>query len=181
EAEMLMCTAVIVVTGAPVLPAWADQSDALEQCAANSPMSPQRRLESCTAAIAGQQQNPQSLAIAYDRRGDVYLSLRDYGRANADFDQAVKLDPRNANAFNDRGRAVAATEQFYRAIADFDEATALDAKPVCELVNRGKALRRLDRRAPPIQAVHRARRFHKRPSGALFGWGLASQIKARWD
>jgi tetratricopeptide (TPR) repeat protein len=181
EAEMRILTAVIVVTGALVLPAWADQSDALEQCVANSPMSPQRRLESCTAAIAGQQQNPQNLAIAYDRRGDVYLSLRDYGRASADFDQAVKLDPRNANAFNDRGRAFAATEQFDRAIADFDQAIALDAKHVNALVNRGTALRRMGRLDAAIQDFDRALALNSRHYGALFGRGLAYQDKGRWD
>ena len=55
EAEMRILTAAIFVTVGLVFPAWAEQPDAQEQCAADIPMPSQQRLESCTAAIEGGQ------------------------------------------------------------------------------------------------------------------------------
>ena len=45
------------------------------------------------------------LAIAYYERGNAYANLGDLARAIADYDEALRLDPELAGAYNNRGLA----------------------------------------------------------------------------
>jgi lipoprotein NlpI len=60
-------------------------------------------------------------------------------RAIQDYDQAIKLDPNDATAFNNRGRAYNDKGQYDRAIADFNEAIRLDPKYRSAYFERGLA------------------------------------------
>jgi len=57
----------------------------------------------------------------------VYQRQEKYDRAIADFDQAIKLDPKSAIAFANRGWTYLNKREYDRAIADLDKATALDS------------------------------------------------------
>jgi lipoprotein NlpI len=57
----------------------------------------------------------------------------------ADSDEAIRLDPKFAAAFNARGNLYRATGDLQRAMADYDEAIRLDGKTPIEFVNRGTA------------------------------------------
>ena len=59
----------------------------------NAASSPDRRIEACSAFIAAGRGGPQALAIAHNNRGIAYAAKADYGRANADFDVAIGIDP----------------------------------------------------------------------------------------
>jgi tetratricopeptide (TPR) repeat protein len=73
-------------------------------------------------------------ANAYDIKGE-----RD--RAIADYDEAIRLNPKNARAFQIRGLAHRAKGDNDRAIADYDEAIRLDPKYALAFNNRGLAYR----------------------------------------
>jgi lipoprotein NlpI len=62
-----------------------------------------------------------------------------YERAIQDFDEAIRLDPKNKTAFNNRGYVYAAKGQYRRAIQDYDEAIKLDPKLAIAFLNRGHA------------------------------------------
>ncbi len=47
---------------------------------------------------------------AYNARGFAYLRQRDYQHALADFDQAIKLDPKYENAIQNRTATIRALE-----------------------------------------------------------------------
>ena len=47
----------------------------------------------------------QTLAIAYNNRGNAYTGKGEYDRAIQDYDQSIKLSPNHARAFNNRGVA----------------------------------------------------------------------------
>ena len=66
--------------------------------------------------------------LAYYQPRHRLLRKRDYDRAIADFDQAIKLDPNCAVAYHDRGLAYRDKGDNDRAIADFDQAIKLDPK-----------------------------------------------------
>ena len=55
-----------------------------------------------------------------------HLAKGDPDRAITDFDQAIKLDPKYANAFNSRGVAYQAKGDNDRAIMDYDQAIRLE-------------------------------------------------------
>jgi lipoprotein NlpI len=63
------------------------------------------------------------------------------GQALADFDEAIRLDPKFVFAYTNRGYVYRARGNNYRAVADFSEAIRLDPKLVSTYVDRGNAYR----------------------------------------
>ena len=63
----------------------------------------------------------------------------EYDKAIADYDEAIKLDPKNANAYSYRGLAWYWKSEYDKAIADYDEAIKLDPKSPRRYSNRGDA------------------------------------------
>jgi tetratricopeptide (TPR) repeat protein len=108
-----------------------------------------RAIEDCGQAIA---LNPNlasaffTRALAYQDRAqwdfDAYLSPGRYENlAIHDYDETIRLNPKNTDALRNRGALYAKARQFDRAIADFDEAIRLDPNLVPAFVARGLALR----------------------------------------
>ena len=58
-------------------------------------------------------------------------------RAIEDFDQAIRLNPNHAEAFNNRGAAYNATGQDDRAIEDYSQAIRLNPNHAMAFFNRG--------------------------------------------
>jgi tetratricopeptide (TPR) repeat protein len=111
-------------------PAFADDADTCVKAAVDE------RFAACTRVIAAGQGN---LAWAYTNRGDVYLVTGDSDRAIADYDQAIRLDPKYAVAYNNRGSAYQDKGDNDRAIADHDTAIRLDPTYAHAYRNRGMA------------------------------------------
>jgi tetratricopeptide (TPR) repeat protein len=70
--------------------------------------------------------------IDYNRKGQ-------HDRASADFDEAIRLDPKFALVHYNRGWAYNSKGNYDRAIADFNEAIRLDPKDAAAYSNRGAA------------------------------------------
>ena len=60
-------------------------------------------INACSRAIASKKYKGRSLSLLYTNRGAEYGAKGDNDRAMADHDQAIRLDPKNAFAFNNRG------------------------------------------------------------------------------
>jgi tetratricopeptide (TPR) repeat protein len=97
----------------------------------------QTRINACTAIIKDPSQTQIGHAVAYYNRGaaslanalavpDPYQGL--FTNALADFDEAIRLDLRNAAYYFDRGRAKQGLRLFDAALADFYKARDLDPK-----------------------------------------------------
>ena len=78
------------------------------------------------------------LAAAYKIRGDAYKRGA-YDRAIKDYTKAIKLDPKDAAAYNNRGFAYNEEGAYDRAIKDFTKAIDLDPKDAAAYNNRGFA------------------------------------------
>src|SRR5689334_13620980 len=103
------------------LPAAAqDRTTLSRQCNGPAESEPPVRIEACTALIAIPGQNQMAVAVMYHNRGRAHASLGDYDRAIADYNQAIRLDALNADAFTARGTAYVAKGEFARAMADLD-------------------------------------------------------------
>ena len=63
--------------------------------------------------------------MAYSNRGNAFDDRKDYERAIADFDAAIKIDPRYATAFYNRGNSKLNSGDKAGAIADYREALEL--------------------------------------------------------
>jgi len=66
--------------------------------------------------------------MAYQNRGSVFLDLRRYDEAIADFNKVIEMRPHNARAYLGRGVARAFKRQFTSAIGDLNRAIELDPK-----------------------------------------------------
>ena len=80
----------------------------------------------CSVVIDDKSTNQQLLAAAHDNRGVAFARKGQIDAAIADFDEAVRLDPRSAGALSNRGNAYIAKGQFDRSIIDYSEAIRLD-------------------------------------------------------
>ena len=63
----------------------------------------------------------------------------EYGKAIADYNEAIRLDPKDASAFYNRGHAWSDQEEYDRAIPDYSQAIRLDPKDDAAYRNRGEA------------------------------------------
>ncbi len=86
----------------------------------------------------------------------VLYSQGKYDDAIKAYDEAIKLDPKNKEAFFNRGLALAALDKFDEAIKDYDKATKLDPKNKEAFYNMGLALVALGKCSEAIKAYDEA-------------------------
>lgn len=94
----------------------------------------------CSAVIGFSPFRGSLIAFAYEGRGRIALRHGDNGRAIADFNEAIHLNPNRASLYRDRAQAYRQNGDLGLAIADYDEAIALDPKPAVPYHERGLAL-----------------------------------------
>jgi lipoprotein NlpI len=93
----------------------------------------------CTRIISDSKVKPKGLAAAYYNRGNAHSAKGEFATAIADYDEAVKLDPKNARALANRGTAHSEKGDADAAIADFDAAIKRDPRLGSAYFNRANA------------------------------------------
>ena len=122
-----------------------------------------------------------SLLKAHYDRGNAYLIAGQLSQAILNYDEAVRLDPSNANVLIDRGIALTRMGQFNRAILDFDQAIRLAPNDDTPLFNRGNAnsaKRQFDR---AIQDFSEAIRLNPDNQAAYNNRGLTFRQTGQYD
>ena len=79
--------------------------------------------------------------MAFDNRGSAYHDKGDNDRAIADYNEAVRLNPKSGMAFHNRGVAYLEKGDNDRAIADYSEAIRIDPEDASAFNGRGVAYR----------------------------------------
>jgi tetratricopeptide (TPR) repeat protein len=87
-----------------------------------------RTIAGCSRVLNDRGESQGYRAIAYNNRGFVWHDKGDLDRAIADYSEAIRLDPKQANAYRNRGNALREKGDLDRAIADLNEAIRLDPK-----------------------------------------------------
>src|SRR5215831_677796 len=83
--------------------------------------------------------DPELAARDYYGQGVAAYEERDYDRAVAAFNEALRLDPQHALAYWGRGSAHARRGDYARAVADYGEALRLGATDAQVYYGRGNA------------------------------------------
>jgi lipoprotein NlpI len=94
----------------------------------------------CTRIIDDGKVKPKGHVAAYYNRGNANAAKGDSAAAIADYDEALKLDPKNARALANRGTAHSEKGDTDAAIADFDAALKTDPRLGSAYFNRANAL-----------------------------------------
>ena len=87
-------------------------------------------------ALANKSLTLKQSAEGYRYRGIGASLLKDYQGAIADYNKAIAINPRDANAYNNRGNPKKGLKDYQGAIADFSKAIAIDPQSVA-YANRG--------------------------------------------
>jgi tetratricopeptide (TPR) repeat protein len=117
--------AVAIFVIALLLPAAASADDQ-DVCQSESKTVPvSAKLDACTRLIASGAYAGSALVGIMLNRGNAYYDEQDYPRAIADYNEAVRIDPTYAFAFDNRGLAYERAGDLDRAVADYSEAIRL--------------------------------------------------------
>jgi F-type H+-transporting ATPase subunit a len=121
---------------------------------------PDVRIASCTEIItAASRKTKQNKIAAYINRGGAYRAKGDFGRAIADLDAALRLDPRSAAALIERASVYHAKGDLDRSLADYDRAIAARPQSAAAFYGRGEVYRAKDDLDRAIADYERALRL----------------------
>jgi tetratricopeptide (TPR) repeat protein len=98
-----------------------------------------RAIAGCTRILNDRGESQGYRAIAYNNRGFVWHDKGDLDRAIADYNEAIRLDPKQANAYVNRGVVWREKGDLDGAIAEYNEAIRLDPEQAIAYSNRGNA------------------------------------------
>ncbi len=151
---------------------------------------PALRITGCTAIISADHEPATRLATAFVNRGSAWekadRATQDYDKAIKLMDQAIQLDPNNANAFYDRGVAYAELAEdgvmgIDRAIADYDQAIQLDPNNASAFYRRGAAYADKNQNDRAIQDYDQAVKLDPTFADAFNSRGMTYARKGQYD
>ena len=87
--------------------------------------------------LKAKQNEPLETAAKYIERGQTYLKTGEWEKAYLDFDEAIRLEPTNAEAFRFRGASLYKMGEAELAIKDYSQAIKLDPNNSDLHLNRG--------------------------------------------
>ena len=93
----------------------------------------------CTALILSGRESQDHLAVEFYNRANAHHAMGNYDYAIADYDQATRLNPKDAPTYNNRGNAYSKKGDYEHAIADYDQAIGLNPEAPSPYNNRGNA------------------------------------------
>ena len=169
--------AAIVAAGLFTAPAFADDAAICKDGRAL----PDAKIEACGRLIESAKPKGKDMAVVRNSRGDAYFSNKEYDRAIADYDEAIRLDPGYARAFSNRGWAYLRKRDYDRVIADCDEALRLNPKLAPALAIRGSAYREKGDYDRAIRDISQAIGIEPRASWAFRDRGIAYREQGDYD
>ena len=120
-------------------------------------------------------------ALAYVHRGHAFLEEKRFDRALSDFEQAIKINPKNPQAYFYRGSAYSQIGKHQQAIKAYDRAIHLQPDFVEAYFNRGTAYGRLRNFTKSIADLSAAIGFDPALGKAYANRGAAHAYLQHWQ
>jgi tetratricopeptide (TPR) repeat protein len=136
-----------------------------------------RRIAGCTRILQDQGEALRNRVGAFINRAIAYKAKGDLDRAIADYNEAIRLDPKYADAYYNRAIAYKAKGNLDRAIADYNEAVRLNPQDALAYNNRGIAYRAKGDLDRAIANYDEAIRLDPKDALAYNNRGIAYQAK----
>ena len=118
-----LAVALLLALAPPPAAAQSDRAEARLLCEGTGGVPAARRLVACEWLLHADRENPLDLAWALNRRGGIRMQAGDHAGALADFDAALRQDPRQAAATFNRAMLLARMGRETEAEAAFGAAT----------------------------------------------------------
>lgn len=115
------------------------------------------------------------LIVLYSARGNAYNSIGDVKRAIDDYNEVLKFDPKNSDAFTNRGAALMKAGDLRRAIDDFDQAISLNPNLADAYYNRGVAYRGLNNCAEATLDFDKVVQLNPKFVNSYYALGMCAQ------
>jgi tetratricopeptide (TPR) repeat protein len=112
---------------------------------------------------------------SYYKRGQIYAIKRAYALAVRDFNEVIRLNPRDVEAYNNRCWTLAAIGDLVPALKDCEQALRLSPGLADALDSRGLVNLKLGKTAEAISDYSEALLKNPQSASSLFGRGIAKQ------
>lgn len=156
----------------------ADFNQEIRRCNFESPH-PDIRIVACTRNIQSGRFTGKNLALAFTSRGLAFREKRQWDKAIADYDEALRINPHIAATLTNRGNAYYFKGQFDRAIKDYDEAIRLSPNLSEAFSNRGNVYRKTGQYDRAIQDYDKAIQIEPDDAQIFADRGLAYEKKGK--
>ena len=117
----------------------------------------------------------------YFELGNIYDGLLKHDEAISSYDEAIKIDPKFAEAWYNKGIALRKLKKYEEAIKCFDEAIKIDPKFAEAWYNKGIALRKLKKYEEAIKCFDEARKIDPNYAKAWNNKGIALGKRGKLD
>ena len=131
------------------------------------------QMEPCETSDTHPPHPEQSLADAYNIRGNASYDEGNYEAAIVNFTKALDINPQFASAYINRGVAYAAQENYTLAIADYNSALTINPQLAEAYNNRGNAYRNQGEFEPAITDYNLALQINPKFAEAYCNRGIA--------
>ncbi len=176
-----VCFGIAFVASAWIGPAAAQTKQQLNWCNGQNNATPQQRVVGCDAGIKTGKYKGAQLGPFYINRGRGHADMGNLDRAMADYDQGLRLAPRDLAGLLNRSNAYSERGDFDRAFADLDRAISINAKFVLGYYNRGSLFIKKGDHERAIQDFNTAIKIDSKYIPAYVNRGNAYSVLRRYD
>jgi Tfp pilus assembly protein PilF len=122
--KLMAMSAIALITVSAAAASAAEDIERYKQFCNLATRDPLQAIDNCTKII--ENGNPKDLRDAYTQRGRGFLVHGWLEKALADFNAALRLDPKWGTAYNNRAVAYRQLGRFQEALADHDRAISME-------------------------------------------------------
>lgn len=148
-------------------PAFAQRDQNWRACQGFDGVSPDQGIAACDRIIRSGDETANGLSAAYNNRGNRNFDRKEYDLALQDYNESLRLNPKNSKTYTNRGTYWEHIKDYDRAIADHTEAIRLDANNQDAWYNRGVAYRVKGQRDLAIADFRQALKLNPRDDDAI--------------